>query len=182
VECKLSYIEIFILALALSVDACVVSFAYGLTFNKNKLKNCLLLAFFTGFFQMLMPFLGYFLTTFVKSYIEPFAQLIVFIIFTFLGCKFIKEAFTKKNQPLCLGLCCLLLIGIATSIDAFSAGISLSLSGNKILKPILLIGLITFINSSLGFILGGKLKNMPTILLEVSAGILLIVLGVKALL
>ena len=177
----MTYLEIFLLALALSVDACVVSFTYGLTFNENRLKNSLLLAIFTGLFQGLMPFLGYFLTTFVKSYIAPYASWIVFLIFMYLGIKFIKEAFDKNKQaPCCIGISCLLLIGIATSIDAFSAGISLSLYGNKILKPALLITIITFINSIIGFYVGGKLKNFPTKIIEIMAGLILILLGIKA--
>lgn len=177
----MSYIEIFLLALALSIDACVVSFSYGLVFNEKKLKNSMLLACCTGLFQGIMPAVGYFLTGFVKSYIEPFAAWIVFLIFTYLGVKFILEAFEKeKEKQLCIDLKCLLLVGVATSIDAFSAGISLSLFGNHILKPAVLIAFITFVNSSLGFYLGGRLKHLPTKGLEISAGVLLILLGVKA--
>ena len=178
----MTYIEIFLLALALSVDACVVSFSYGICFNQNRWKNSLLLATFTGFFQGLMPCLAYYLTTLFKNHIGPYAKFIVFAIFVYLGIKFIIEAFDKdKNKPNCIGLTCLLLIGIATSIDAFSAGISLSLYGNKILKPALLITTITFINSIIGFWIGQKLKNLPTKSLEITAGLILITLGVKAL-
>ena len=177
----MTYLEIILLAFALSVDACVVSFTYGLTFNQNRIKNMLLLATFTGAFQGLMPCFGYYLTQFVKTFIAPYASLIVFTIFVFLGIKFIKEAVEKKkDRPCCIGIGCLLLIGVATSIDAFSAGISLSLYGNKILKPALLITFITFINSSLGFILGGKCKKIPTKIMEIFAGIILICLGIKA--
>ena len=77
-------LEIILIALSLSVDAGVVSFSYGLTFNQNRLKTALLLAGFTGFFQGLMPILGYYLTNFIKSYIAPYANLIVFTIFIFL--------------------------------------------------------------------------------------------------
>lgn len=179
----MSEIEILLLALALSIDACVVSFTYGLTFNQERLKTSFSLATFTALFQGIMPIIGYFLTGFVKSYISPYASLIVFLIFTYLGVKFIKEAFEKKeNKNLCMGLGCLFLIGIATSIDAFSAGISLSLYGNKILKPALLITFITFINSLIGFWLGGKLKKFPTKSMEIFAGIVLIFLGIKAIL
>lgn len=178
----MSYFTIFLLAVALSIDACVVSFSYGLTFTHERLKNALMLASFTGFFQAFMPVIGYFLTGFVKSFIEPYAGFIVFAIFTYLGLKFIKEAFDKeKEKNLCLDLKCLLLLGVATSIDAFSAGITLSLSGNHILKPMLLIGVITFINAAFGFFVGGKLKHLPTRSLEVFAGLILIALGVKAL-
>ena len=177
----MSYIEIILLALALSVDAAVVSFSYGLAFNKERLKNSMCLATFTGFFQGFMPVIGYILTSFVKSYIEPYAKWIVLIIFAYLGIKFIIEAFEEKeNKKCCIDLKCLFLIGIATSIDAFSAGISLSLSGNTILKPALLIGLVTYMNSLLGFVIGGKLKNLPTKWLEVIAGSVLIILGLKA--
>ena len=176
----MTYIEIFLLALALSIDACVVSFSYGLTFNQNRFRNALLLALFTGVFQGIMPCLGYFLTSFVKSYISAFANLIIFVIFLFLGLKFIKEAFEEKKKPLCIGFTCLLLIGIATSIDAFSAGISLALYNNNIFKSAILITFITFINSILGFSLGGRLKDLPTKPLEIFAGMLLIGLGIKA--
>lgn len=178
----MSYLSIFVLAIALSIDACVVSFSYGLTFTQKRLKNALLLASCTGIFQGLMPAIGYYLTNFVKSIIEPYAGLIVFLIFTYLGAKFIIEAFyTKKEKQLCIDLKCLLLVGIATSIDAFSAGITLSLFENHILKPALLIAAVTFCNSILGFSLGDKLKNLPTKALEISSGILLILLGIKAL-
>ena len=100
----------------------------------------------------------------------------------YLGIRFIRESFQKeKEKMLCIGLACLFLIGVATSIDAFSAGISLALYGNKILKPSLLIALVTFINSSLGFWLGCKLKNLPSKALEISAGVVLMLLGIKAL-
>ena len=110
------------------------------------------------------------------------ASKIIFLIFVYLGIKFIFEAFEKqKEKRLCIDIKCLLLVGIATSIDAFSAGISLSLAGNHILKPAILIALITFINSCAGFALGGKLKHLPTKSLEIFAGILLILIGFKAL-
>lgn len=177
----MSILEIFVLAIALSIDAFIVSFTYGLTFEKNRTQNALLLATFTGLFQGIMPCLGYFLTNCIKTYISPYSSLIVFLIFLFLGIKFIKDSFDiKKSKPACIGIKCLFLIGIATSIDAFSAGITLLLYGNTILKPALLITLITFFNSCLGFKLGGKLRKFSTQWLEIFAGVLLIGLGVKA--
>ncbi len=178
----MSYISIILLAIALSIDACVVSFSYGITFTQKRLKNALSLAICTGLFQGIMPTIGYYLTGFVKSFIEPYAGLIVFLIFTYLGVKVIIEAFEQdKEQQLCIDLKCLLLVGVATSIDAFSAGITLSLFGNHILKPALLIAFVTFMDSILGFTLGGKLKHFPTKGLEIFAGVLLILLGIKAL-
>ena len=86
----MTYLEIILLAFALSVDACVVSFTYGLTYSQNRIKSMLLLATFTGVFQGLMPCFGYYITQFVKTFIAPYASLIVFTIFVFLGIKFIK--------------------------------------------------------------------------------------------
>lgn len=179
----MSYLAIILLAIALSIDACIVSFSYGLIFSENRTKNALVLASCTGLFQGLMPIIGYFLTGFVKSYVEPYAGLIVFLIFMYLGLKVIKEAFdTEREKRLCFGIKCLLLVGVATSIDAFFAGITLSLFGNHILKPAILIAFVTFVNSLLGFYVGGKFKYLPTKGLEIFAGMLLVALGIKALL
>ena len=178
----MSYIEIIFLAFALSVDASIISFTYGICFEKERTKNSLALGIFTGLFQGIMPCLGYFMTNFVKEFIMPFSELIIFTIFVFLGIKFIKESFERKNEPKCISIACLFLIGIATSIDAFSAGISLSLSGNNILKPALLIGFITFINSMSCFHAGKLFKNLPSKALEITAGLILIGLGIHSIL
>ena len=177
----MSYFAILMLAIALSIDACVVSFSYGLKYDRERLKNALLLSSFTGVFQGVMPVIGYFFTNAIRVYIEPYSKIIVFLIFTYLGIKFILEAFEKcrKEEP-CIDLKCLLLIGVATSIDAFSAGITLSLYRNLILKPAMLIALVTFINSNLGFFAGTKLKTFPAKPLEISGGMILIFLGIKA--
>ena len=177
----MSYFEIFILAIALSIDACIVSFTCALKFKESHIKNTFSLSLCTGFFQALMPVMGFYLTNFVKVYAEPYSKIIVFIIFTYLGIKFILEANEKADKTVAINAKTLFLIGIATSIDAFSAGISLSLFGNKILKPAILIGLITFINSNLGYFTGLKFKKLPSKFLEILGGVLLILLGVKAL-
>ena len=176
----MSYLSIIILAFALSIDACAVCFSYGLKFNNEKLKNALLLSSFTGVFQGLMPVTAYFLTNIVRVYIQPYSNLIVFLIFSYLGFKFIKDSnIPAEAKELCIDLRCLFLIGIATSIDAFSAGITLSLSGIHIIKPALLIGFVTFVNSNIGFYIGGKLGHLHTKNLEIFAGILLILLALK---
>ena len=178
----MSLMEIYLLAIALSIDACVVSLSYGLVIEKQKRLNSLLLAIFTGFFQFLMPILGYYFANLLHVYIEKFASYIVFMIFAYLGVKFIKEAFQKhKETPRCLGLVCLLGIAVATSLDAFSAGVSILLSKNEILFPACLIGVITFVNSLVGFWSGYMLKKTQTFYLEIAAGIILLSLGIKAL-
>ncbi len=178
----MSLVEVILLAIALSIDACVVSFTYGLVIEKRKRLSSLLLAFFTGFFQFLMPIFGFYFANILQSYIQSFANIIVFLIFAYLGVRFIREAFQKeKKEPKCLCLSCLFMIAVATSIDAFSAGISLMLCGNTIILPAILIGVITFFNSLFGFWGGFILKKFPAFYLEIAGGIILIGLGLKAL-
>ncbi len=174
-------IEIVFLALALSIDSMVVSFSQGLIFKENKLKNSLLLAFFLGFFQALMPVLGYFGAVNIYKHLEFINEWIVFAIFLVLGIKFIKEAFEEeKHQVCCISLSCLFMFAIITSIDAFGAGISLCFAQVDIWMPVLMIGIITFANSLLGFWGGCLFKKFPPKYLEISGGLILIALAIKA--
>jgi len=178
----MTFAEIIMLAIALSVDACAVSFSYGILPLTNPIKERFMLAGFTGFFQALMPIAGYMLTSVAFRYILPFSKILVFLIFLILGIKFIFESFQKKKEKdLCINLFCIFTIAIGTSIDAFSGGISLRLSGNEIIYPALLIGCITFINALIGFQIGKNIKHMPVMYLEIAAGIILLILGIKAL-
>ena len=174
-------IQITLLAIALSIDAMVVSFSQGLIFKEKKRKNSLLLAFFLGFFQFLMPMLGYFCALSVYKYLEMVNTWIVFSIFLALGIKFIKEAFDEKeNEICCISFGCLIMFAIATSIDAFGAGISLCFSNVNIWLPAIFIGLVTFLNSLLGFWSGYLFKNFPSKYLEIAGGLILIGLAIKA--
>ena len=176
-------VEILFLAVALSIDAMVVSFSQGLIFKAQKRKNSLMLAFFLGFFQFLMPVLGYYCSIGVYKYLEFINKWIVFVIFLALGIKFILEVFEKKEEKsiCCLSLGCLTAFAIATSIDAFGAGITLCFSHVKILFPSIIIGIITFLNSLLGFWFGYLFKRFPAKYLQIIGGIILITLGIEAL-
>lgn len=180
----MTYIDIFILAVALSIDACVVSFSNGLIFTHNKKMNSLILAASVGFFQFLMPILGWFLAQSVYVYVEKISPWIVFTIFILLGTKFIKDAFNQeKEEKLHCYFCFkyIMLVSVATSIDALGAGVSIAFSGTKILFPAIIIGIVTFINSLLGFWAGYLFKKFPTRNLEISAGLVLILLAFKVL-
>lgn len=177
-------IDIIFLAIALSIDACVVSFSNGLVFTHNKRKNSLMLATAVGFFQFLMPIIGYFLAQSVNKYVEPYDHWIVFGIFILLGAKFIKDAFDeKKAEKIDCYLCFkyIFVVAVATSIDALGAGVSIAFSGTKILFPAIVIGVVTFINSLLGYWSGYLFKNFPTKNLEISSGVILILLAFKTL-
>lgn len=177
-------IDILILAIALSIDACVVSFSNGLVFTQNKRVNSLMLASSVGFFQFLMPVIGFFLAQSVNKYVEPYDHWIVFGIFVLLGAKFIKDAFKKeKKEKINCYLCFsyIMLVSVATSIDALGAGVSIAFTGTKILFPAIIIGVVTFLNSLLGFWGGHLFKKFPTKNLEIAGGLILIGLAFKIL-
>lgn len=180
----MSTIDILILAIALSIDACVVSFSNGLLFTQNRRMNSLILASSVGFFQFTMPIIGYLLAQSISKYVEPYDHWIIFGIFVLLGTKFIKDAFKEKEneKPNCF-FCFkyILIISIATSIDALGAGATLAFSGSKILFPAIIIGIVTFINSLFGFWSGNLFKKFPSRNLEISGGLILILLAFKTL-
>jgi putative Mn2+ efflux pump MntP len=179
------FIEILFLAVALSIDASVVSFSQGIIFTENKRKNSFYLAFWVGLFQAIMPIIGWFAAKSIYGYVEKFDHWIAFTIFLILGIKFIKDAFDYKendcNAPACLSLKCLLLLALATSIDAMAAGATLFFTKVDIWLPAIIIGVITFINSLIGFWSGYVLKKFPSKYLEITAGLILIALGIKIL-
>lgn len=180
----MSILDILILAIALSIDACVVSFSNGLVFTQNKRVNSLMLACAVGFFQFLMPVVGFFAAQTVSKYVEPYDHWIVFTIFILLGAKFIKDAFKKeKEEKIDCYMCFkyILLVAIATSIDALGAGVSIAFTKTQIWFPAMVIGVVTFINSLLGFWSGHLFKKFPTKYLEISGGLILIGLAFKIL-
>ena len=183
----MNIVDIIILAIALSIDACVVSFSNGLVFTQNKRLNSVILAFSVGFFQFLMPVIGFFAAQTVSKYVEPFDHWIVFGIFIILGAKFIKDALEKgngeKEEKIECFMCFkyIFLVSVATSIDALGAGVSIAFTGSKILVPAIIIGVITFVNSLLGFWSGYLFKKFPTKNLEIASGLILIALAFKTL-
>lgn len=177
-------LDIFILAFALSIDACVVSFSNGLIFTQNKRVNSLILAASVGFFQFLMPIIGYFTAKTVSKYVEPYDHWVVFVIFILLGGKFIYEAFKNEEKEQLRCYFCfsyIFLVSLATSIDALGAGVSLAFENTRILIPAVVIGVITFCNSLFGFWAGNLFKKFPTRNLEIFGGLILIGLAFKIL-
>ena len=175
--------EIIILAVALSIDAMIVSFSQGLIFKNNRLKLALTLAFYFGLFQALMPLIGAFMTGVVIDYIQGLSKWIVFIVFTSLGIKFIFEALKNKQEEHLkeLSISCILAFSISTSIDALFAGVPLRLMNINLILPLFLIGIVTFSNSLLGFKLSSALKTLNSKYIQIFGALLLIALGVKEL-
>ena len=180
----MSFIEILILSVALATDAMLVSFSYGLVINKQKILNSLILSLTFGFFQFLMPIIGWHVSNLFYERLELYSNWIVFLIFMILGIKFIKNAFEKKKEQEvnCISFLCVIGLGMATSIDALGAGISIKFTDIYFLYPSVIIGIITGINSFIGFWIANILKKLPSKNIEIIGGILLIFLSVKTLL
>lgn len=179
----MNLVEVTFLAIALGIDCLVVSFSQGLLVRQQRKKISLILATIMGLFQGGMPIISYILTQLIYDYVSPFAKSLVFGIFLFLGGKFIIEALSgQENLPQRLGYRMMIILGIATSIDALGAGISLKLTNTPLVISACIITLASFIMSLLGFWGASLLEKVNTKYLEISAGLILIFLAVKALL
>ncbi len=177
--------EIVILSFALALDALIVSFSYGLIFNKNRLLNSIKLSFSFGFFQFLMPILGWWLTGYIYNYLKVYSKWIVFFVFIVLSIKFLKESISNESEKIktnCISYLCLFSLAIATSIDAFGAGVSIKFLNTPIVLTSLLIGLITFVLSILGFWIANIFKFIDKRYIGILGAFLLMYLAVKALL
>ena len=181
---KLNLIELIFLSVALGIDCLIVSFAQGLIFTSKKKRNSFLLGLTMGIFQGIMPLIGYYPTGLISGYLTEYSSFIAFMIFLILGIKFIIEAYKEKNQEkeVCkIGFRCLIVMGIATSMDAFGAGITLKFLNADIILAVIIIGLASFIMSISGFWAGNKITQIPSRYLEISGGAILIILAIKAL-
>lgn len=176
----MSLIEIIVLAIALGIDCLVVSFSQGLILKTNRVKNSIILALTMGLCQGLMPYLGYFGAESVSRYITPYAKWLVFGIFLVLGIKFIKEAFQHKEDICDFKIKYIISMGIATSIDALASGVNLNLTQTPLIFSTLIIGLVSFTLSLIGFWLGNFFKQLPSKSLEITGGIILIALALKS--
>lgn len=188
--------DLIFLAFALSVDAFVVAFSYGLLIKQKRLSNGIKLSLSTGAGQFLMPVLGFLLTGSVHRYIAAWDHWLGFAVFTFLGVNVLREGWNHRNEEedmphvTSLTLPTLMAVGIATSIDALVAGVSIYLSSaqcgtdptlHAVLLPAAAIGFTTFLCTAAGFFLTRRLHRFPTFHLEAGAGLILIGLGVKML-
>lgn len=177
--------DIFLLALALAVDAFVVSFSYGLIIKTKRRAAALKLAAATGLGQFVMPVLGWYGARSVYNLIERIDHWIAFFVFLTLGLKVIVDSLQgcdcreKLNKTLSLKV--LLMIGVATSIDAFVSGSMLYFVKAPVFSSALIIGITAFVGALTGFNLCRIFKNLQTRCLELAAGVILILLGCKVL-
>ena len=175
-------IELLIISIALSMDAFSVSICKGLTMKYKFRRNSLIIAMSFSFFQMLMPLIGYFLGSHLSSYLINFNHIITFILLLVIGINMIKESYNKEDIKIGLSIKELLLLSIATSIDAMAIGITFSLFEVNLTMATLMIGITAFIFSLVGVYLGKLIGNKFEKKAQIFGGIILIILGVKILL
>lgn len=174
------------IAFGLAMDAFAVSICKGLAQKKITLKKQMLVGCWFGGFQGLMPLIGYFLGINFKHYITSIDHWIAFVLLGFIGINMIREAMSKDECESCaddsLDAKSMLILAIATSIDALAVGITFAFLEVNIVLAIALIGVITFVLSAIGvkigYVFGIRYKSKA----ELVGGIVLILLGIKILL
>jgi putative Mn2+ efflux pump MntP len=179
-------ISVVLIAFGLAIDAFTVSVTYGISIT-NTLKNALKIALSFGIFQAVMPIVGWLAGLTVVNFVEKFSHWITFCILCCVGIKMIYESrksssFLEGGDKSCIDNYKLFLLAIATSIDALAIGFAFAFLEITIAFPILIIGLITFILSVVGFSIGDKLTRLFGKRVEVIAGVVLIGVGIRILL
>lgn len=177
----MSYFEIFIIGIGLSMDAFAVSIGKGLSVSKLKLKHVLLCGLYFGIFQGLMPFIGYTLGSQFSSLIDRYDHWIAFILLVFIGVNMIKESFEEEHSNNDFSVKEMTLLAIATSIDALSVGVTFSFFDINIIPACLLITLTTFVISMVGVVIGNLFGNRYEQRAEIFGGCILILIGLRLL-
>ena len=181
--------ELFILAVGLSMDAFAVAVCKGLAMQKMNWRHAIIIGLYFGGFQAAMPSLGYILGIGFQSYIQAVDHWIAFALLTFIGGRMIWEVVRKKEDApnsasggQKLDIKELLILAIATSIDALAVGISFAFLQVRIVAAITLIGCTTFVLSAAGVCVGHKFGAKYEDKATLAGGIILILIGVKILL
>jgi len=179
----MNYSEVFLLAVALAMDAFSVSLANGITIKKVKFTDCLKFGLFFGVFQFIMPVIGWILGTTFANYITAFDHWIAFLLLSFIGVKMIYETFKcdDDENDKDLDWKNMTILAIATSIDALAAGVSFAVMEVNVFISSAIIGIVAFIISFAGVILGKKLGNKIKSGAEIFGGTILIIIGAKIL-
>lgn len=178
-------IEIFLIAVGLAMDAFAVSVCKGLKMTeKIDFKYASLIALFFGVFQAIMPFIGWLVGRQFEAYITSIDHWIAFVLLVFIGGKMVYEAFGTENDSseIKYDLKEITILAVATSIDALAVGVSFAFLDINIYSSIACIGIVTFILSVLGVIIGNKFGMRFKRNAEIAGGIILILIGVKILL
>ncbi len=174
--------ELFVLAVGLSMDAFAVSICKGLSLGKIKWKHMCIAGLWFGGFQALMPLTGYFLGSLFADIFTKYAHWIAFVLLVFIGGSMIKEAFGKEEVNASMSFQSMLLLAVATSIDALAVGVSFAFLQVKIVPAVSFIGVITFLFSAVGVKIGSIFGDKYRTKAEICGGVILILIGLKTLL
>ncbi len=175
--------EVFLLAFALSMDAFAVSIGLGVKSVEFDKKIAFKAAFLFGFFQAFMPLFGYFASVGLGSFIESVDHWIAFILLGLIGGKMLYESFQEGTEDDISRITnrVLLILAIATSIDAMAAGFTLNLLDLNPYLSMAIIGIVTFAFSYFGVLVGTKGGSFLEDKAEKIGGVILILIGLKIL-
>ena len=177
-------LELFLIAVGLSMDAFAVSVCKGLSTQTLQRRHYLIVGAWFGGFQALMPTLGYLLGSAFEQYITSVDHWVAFILLSVIGGNMLKEAFSKDEETADASFApkAMLLMAVATSIDALAVGVTFAFLEVNIIYAVLFIGTITFLCSAAGVKIGSLFGLKYKAKAEVCGGIILIVIGAKILL
>lgn len=180
-------IELFLIAVGLSMDAFAVSVCKGLAMKESTWKAGCIAGVWFGCFQGLMPAIGYLLGVQFKEVIVSVDHWIAFILLGIIGGNMVKEAVTEKdacdmNANASLDIKTMLPLAVATSIDALAVGVTFAFLQAPIIPAVTFIGIVTFTISVAGVKIGNIFGTKYQAKAELAGGIILILMGIKILL
>ncbi|MFA6978261.1 MAG: manganese efflux pump MntP family protein [Ignavibacteriaceae bacterium] len=174
--------ETLLLSFSLVLDAFAVSISTGALIKTRTWRDYFRIPFHFGLFQFLMPVFGWYLGSTIEPLIAEIDHWVAFLLLAIIGGKMIKAAFSKEKEVQASdpsrGIS-LIILSVATSIDALAVGFSLALLRYNIWYPSILIGIITAVLSLIGLFAGNRLGNKFGNIVEVFGGVILISIGIK---
>lgn len=176
-------LDLFITAVALSMDAFAVSVSKGLSVRRVRLKHGLITGAYFGGFQALMPLLGFFLASSFAEYIRRFDHWIAFGLLALIGANMLREALSGEDEEMndSFSFKTMLPLAVATSIDALATGVSFAVTDTNIWLAIALVGATTFALSAAGVKIGNVFGAKYRSGAELAGGLILILMGAKIL-
>ena len=182
----MSFLELLLIAIGLSMDAFSVSICKGLTTKRFSWRMAIICALWFGGFQVLMPIIGYYLGAQFEDFIDSYAHWIAFGLLFLVGANMIREAIWGNKEEgesnSALDFKTMFLLAIATSIDALAVGVSFACIQVKLWSSLVVIGLTTFLFSVLGVKIGNVFGSKYEKSAGILGGIILILIGLKILL
>lgn len=177
-------LTVVVIAVGLAMDSFAVSIANGMTITSNRRRSALLTAGFFAGFQMLMPMIGWLAGLSLENLIKEVDHWVAFGLLAFIGSKMIYDGLKREEQKTAsaLRLPSLLILSVATSIDALMVGFSFALLQTAIVLPIIVIGVVTFVLSFGGFYFGCGLGRTFGHRIKIVGGLVLVLIGVRILL